>query len=349
MDERTGRPIKPFAADDDPKATGKTVSSNGGDDVPRPSASIILVSPDNEVLLLHRVKDSSSFPSAHVFPGGNLSEQDGELPAVGKQSRHFESKAYRRAAIRELFEESGILLARNSESKELISVPQLERERGRYCIHSGETTFDDWVKNQDQLAEPDIENLVPFTHWITPTGLKFGRRYTTQMYLYLLPVKTLSTYDSEVEFQDPTPDGDIEITSAKFLSATEWLRLARSGSIIMFPPQVLLLTLIAQFLDPSTPWPSDEELEERRAGLMEFINKDRPPWTERYMSPRIIGLNPDKRLILGLDSPGRELEGSQFKGDKERVILVNFRKDGPREVEVRWKKEVMQNVDKGRL
>lgn len=195
----------------------------------------------------------------------------------------------------------------------------------------------------------NAENLIPFTHWITPTGLKFARRYTTQMYLYLLPITTTSTYDSEVDFQDPTPDGDIEITSAKFLSATEWLRLARSGSVIMFPPQILLLTLISQFLDPSTPWPSDEELEVRRKELLDFIHGDHPPWTERYMSPTIIGLNPDKRLILGLDSPGRELEGSKVKGDNERVILVNFRKEGPREVEVRYKKEVMAKLDKGRL
>ncbi|KAI5305444.1 hypothetical protein KEM56_004415 [Ascosphaera pollenicola] len=347
MDERTGRPVTPVADGDSGAQNGKEKGAGGA--IPRPSASIILISPDNEVLLLHRVKDSSSFPSAHVFPGGNLSEQDGKLPAERSYQRHFENEAYRRAAVRELFEESGILLARNTETKNMINVDHLERERGRNAIHAGEIRFDDWLKNQDQHAEPDIENLIPFTHWITPTGLRFARRYTTQMYLYLLPITTLSTYDSEVDFQDPTPDGEIEITSAKFLSATEWLRLARSGSVIMFPPQILLLTLISQFLDPSTPWPSDEELEARRAELMKFIHGDRPPWTQRYMSPSVIGLNPDKRLILGLDSPGRELEGSKVKGDSERVILVNFRKDGPREVEVRWKKEVLAKLDKGRL
>lgn len=115
-----------------------------------------MISPDNEVLLLHRVKDSSSFPSAHVFPGGNLSEQDGKIPAVGSYQRHFENGAYRRAAIRELFEESGVLLARNSETKEMINVPHLERERGRNAIHAREIEFQDWLKNQDQHAEPDI-------------------------------------------------------------------------------------------------------------------------------------------------------------------------------------------------
>ena len=41
--------------------------------IPRPSASVLLVSPNNQVLLLQRVKQSSSFASAHVFPGGKIS------------------------------------------------------------------------------------------------------------------------------------------------------------------------------------------------------------------------------------------------------------------------------------
>lgn len=45
-------------------------------------------------------------------------------------------------------------------------------------------------------------------------------------------------------------------------------------------------------------------------------------------------------MVLGLDKPGLELEGSGRRGDEERVVLVEFRKDGPRKVEVRWRREV---------
>lgn len=68
---------------------------------PRPSASIILLSPTNQVLLLHRVKTSSAFPSAHVFPGGNLSDYHdvdvggAGLPPPGNPARHEDSLAYR--------------------------------------------------------------------------------------------------------------------------------------------------------------------------------------------------------------------------------------------------------------
>ncbi|KAJ6171828.1 hypothetical protein N7470_000895 [Penicillium chermesinum] len=98
--------------------------------VPRPSSSVILVSPKNEILLLHRVQTSSSFASAHVFPGGNLSKQDGPCPPPEDFKHHDDAPPYRRAAIRELFEESGILLAKNSKSGELLFVDEAAREKG---------------------------------------------------------------------------------------------------------------------------------------------------------------------------------------------------------------------------
>ena len=93
--------------------------------VPRPSASVLLVSPQNQFLLLQRVKQSSSFASAHVFPGGNVSTfHDGEMPGPESPDRHVDSDVYRMAAIRETFEESGIILARNSGFGRLIEVPE---------------------------------------------------------------------------------------------------------------------------------------------------------------------------------------------------------------------------------
>lgn len=50
----------------------------------------------------------------------------------------------------------------------------------------------------------------------------------------------------------------------------------------------------------------------------------------------------DGRSVLGLDKPGPELVGSGRGGDGERVVLVRFSKEGPRDVEVRWRKEVLE-------
>lgn len=110
----------------------------------------------NEILLLHRVQTSSSFASAHVFPGGNLSSQDGPCPPPEDHTRHYDSPAYRRAAIRELFEESGILLAKDGTSGKILAVDEENRERGRRLIHQNQMSFDNWLKQQQATAEPDI-------------------------------------------------------------------------------------------------------------------------------------------------------------------------------------------------
>ena len=122
--------------------------------VPRPSASVLLVSPQNQFLLLQRVKQSSSFASAHVFPGGNVSTfHDGEMPGPESPDRHVDSNVYRMAAIRETFEESGIILARNSGFGRLIEVPEAEREEGRRQVHSNKVKFESWLAGKGGKAD----------------------------------------------------------------------------------------------------------------------------------------------------------------------------------------------------
>lgn len=101
------------------------------------------------------MQTSSSFPSAHVFPGGNLSEtQDGEIPGPRDPRRHVDGPSYRLGAIRECFEESGILLARkNDGSGAFLDVPEKERERARKEIHNGKLRFSDWVKSQGGFVD----------------------------------------------------------------------------------------------------------------------------------------------------------------------------------------------------
>lgn len=117
---------------------------------------MILVSPKNQVLLLHRVKTSTSFASAHVFPGGNLSTQDGSCPPPEDHARHEDSSSYRHAAIRELFEESGILLAKEQDSGRMLVVDEETREKGRRLIHQNKVSFAEWLGQQSSAAQPDI-------------------------------------------------------------------------------------------------------------------------------------------------------------------------------------------------
>ena len=80
---------------------------------------------------------------------------DGILPASGV-ARHTDNLAYRTGAIRELFEESGILLARDSitnsnnnnahRSSGLLSISARDRLRGRRAIHNEKVRFGTWLR-----------------------------------------------------------------------------------------------------------------------------------------------------------------------------------------------------------
>ncbi|KAI0409826.1 hypothetical protein F4802DRAFT_542229 [Xylaria palmicola] len=331
---------------------------------PRPSSSIILISPTNQVLLLHRVKTSTSFASAHVFPGGNLSEfHDGAVPPSGDLKRHVDSLAYRLGAIRETFEESGILLAREgSRDGPLLNLPTSERDKARKAIYENEITFGKWLETVGGVA--DTENLIPFTRWLTPAGMA-TKRFTTQMYIYMLPLEETSTDDAVLsaarhEALIPTPDGGAEITAAHFDDAPAWLARQGRGEVILFPPQYFLLHLLSRFLE-GRPAPADlaqtrAYYAAQRAGLRAFLGAvptasrakaaSHPtsliPWADKVISPATLGLrHDDRRSILALDKPGLELRDSGRGGDWERVVLVHFGKGGPRNVEVRDREEVL--------
>ncbi|OJD36719.1 nudix domain-containing protein [Diplodia corticola] len=355
---------------------------------PRPSSSILLLSPTNEVLLLHRVQTSSSFPSAHVFPGGNCEAfHDGELPDVGSEGRHADGPAYRWAGVRECFEESGILLVKDSGNGGGEGGGMVEegvRERARKEVHGGTRRFGDVLAEWGVVG--DVDNLIPFTRWITPTNAP--KRFTTQMYLYLMPLApetppsspttttTTTTTPTgaaplplplplthEAVIPLPTPDGGVEHTAARFLPAHAWLDLARAGDIILFPPQFFLLHLVAQHVcstPPSSPSPSPSSsspspspspssppqprslLQRQRDSLLSFVREG--GWGEKCISPAVVGggrRKSDGRVVLALDKPGWELEGSGREGVREYVVLVDFRREGPRRVEVGLRSEVL--------
>ncbi|RMZ81818.1 hypothetical protein DV738_g2001, partial [Chaetothyriales sp. CBS 135597] len=313
--------------------------------VPSPSASVILISPTNTVLLLHRKQTSSAFPSAHVFPGGNLDASDGELPPSPTDvNRHKESLPYRIGAIRELFEETGILLAKETVAQaasttSLLQVSDADRLHGRKAVHGKQLTFQQWLSQQSRSAILHTDGLVPFTHWITPANVP--KRFSTQMYIYFVHLQ-----EADNPSIHATSD-EIETMHPEYKSAREWIRLAQAGDVILFPPQFLLLHIISQFLDSdltssssaSSSSPSASEIIARRRRLYDFITTDQSPvpWTDKYISP-IGAFSPllgdeDERIALKLNRPGPELEGSGLVGDDSFVVLTKFQREGPRRLE----------------
>jgi hypothetical protein len=154
---------------------------------------------------------------------------------------------------------------------------------------------------------------------------------------------------SEALIPTPTSDGGVEHTAALFAPCSTWLAQARANEIILFPPQFYLMHLIAPFLSAPPPYqaPTPEELQKQRDAVLAFLQSpsspSSAPWSDRVMSP--VGLfmrKSDGRSVLALDKPGLELEGSGRGGDPERVVLVRFSKAGPRDVDVRWRREALE-------
>lgn len=345
----TSKPSIPWSTENKPITNAATdAKSMKPPPRPSPSASTIVISGSNRVLLLHRTKTSSAFPSAHVFPGGNLEPSDGPLPPDDSDpARHLDSIAYRTGAIRELFEESGVLLARESAdpNQPLLELDPDTRLAGRNDVHGGKLKLHDWLKQQSATAVLDTGSLIPFTHWITPTNVP--KRFTTQMYVYFVPVAErrrhlLATADK------------VETMSPEWKTPAEWIAQADAGKIILFPPQYILLYIISQFLDkPGDPAESrdipEEERSARREALHHFMTTDKSPvpWTEKVISP-IPGPAKwkDGRQILALDKQGPELKDAELKGDTSRFVLVKFSKEGPREVSVIDRKEAEAELAK---
>ncbi|KAK4143960.1 uncharacterized protein C8A04DRAFT_36998 [Dichotomopilus funicola] len=277
------------------------------------------------------------------------------------KSVHEDGPAYRLAAIRETFEESGILLAKRAgqtrEQGGLLQLSDDVREDGRKKVHANEVRFEEWVREQG--GEPDVDNLIPFTRWITPHGPP--KRFTTQMYLYMLPLSSTSTTTTgsglvqqqtrELVIPAPTHDGGVEHTAAAFDHASTWLARARAGEIILFPPQFYLLHLVSAFLDSAAPTSSpssqqDHHHQTARTSLLNFLahtptsssspftstTTNHPTasisWGQKVISPAVLFMRSrDGRVVLGLDKPGPELRGSDPSakgGDMERVVLVKF-------------------------
>jgi 8-oxo-dGTP pyrophosphatase MutT (NUDIX family) len=345
--------------------------------------SVLLISPHNQILLLHRVRTSSSFASAHVFPGGALSaEHDGEIPPVDSPMRHKDGPAYRLAAIRETFEECGILLAKSKKTgKHITGLSDEEREEGRKAVHGGKIAFLDLLSRWD--AEPDTDSLIPFTRWVTPPNVP--KRFTTQMYIYFLPLGSVSptkkaanpatppssglAEEDEIVIPNPTHDGGIEHTAARFLPPNKWIDLARQNRIILFPPQFFLTLMLSPFLSPTVTSPSDPipdthtlQLERERA--IDFINKPRMyhgeeevSFAEACISPIPFGkgkYGEDKQdgtgrgidkytAVLDLSNAGGEVnkQGLGRRGIREWVVTTQFKGEGPRNVDVRLRDEVL--------
>jgi 8-oxo-dGTP pyrophosphatase MutT (NUDIX family) len=161
--------------------------------IPRPAATVLLLRdgpPGIEVFMQVRHQDMAFASGALVFPGGRVDPEDHVLAADADLSPATArldplAGALRVAAIRETFEESGVLLVRPRGEAALVSG---ERLRG---LSAGEGGFARMLADAGLVLAADL--LVHFAHWITPVYRP--RRFDTHFFALAAPVDQLAAHD----------------------------------------------------------------------------------------------------------------------------------------------------------
>ena len=163
-------------------------------------ASTILLLRDGaeglEVFMVVRHHQIDFASGALVFPGGKVDKAD-SVPEVrarvdGAEGVEDTLLALRVAAIREAFEEAGVLLARSGQTGEVVDAARLSSlERYRDALNKGELGIAEFLERENLRIAADM--LTPFAHWITPSMMP--KRFDTHFYLAEAPADHLAVHD----------------------------------------------------------------------------------------------------------------------------------------------------------
>jgi len=187
---------------------------------------------------------------AYVFPGGRLDEEDCD-PQLSRYCRDLSaSEAKERlqepglsehralglflAAIRETFEEAGVLLARDF-TGHLVSFRE-GKTAGRFAsyrlqLHEKSLSLNELARRENILFAADL--LTPYAHWITPEIER--KRFSTRFFLAVHPRGQLPFHDT------------IEMTKSLWISPAEALEQHRAGKILLMPPTLKTVEELNEF------------------------------------------------------------------------------------------------------
>jgi 8-oxo-dGTP pyrophosphatase MutT (NUDIX family) len=227
--------------------------------VPVPSASVLLLRdgvPDArghrlEVLLQRRAQSMAALGGMHVFPGGKVDPQDGAMAATAglldvppatdtTNTTGLNLRVWQVAALRELFEEAGVLLALGAHDRPPAAeaLPALRAE-----VLAGA----DWVVLlRKHSLRWHTAALQPFTRWITPLQPAIGRhRFDTLFFLARLP-------EGQTVLQD-THEG-AESTESLWLRPREAMEQYQASRMELVPPQLMGLAQLARHPTVHSAW-----------------------------------------------------------------------------------------------
>jgi 8-oxo-dGTP pyrophosphatase MutT (NUDIX family) len=229
---------------------------------PRPASTVVLVRADGiefQVYLLKRSEKSGFFPGSYVFPGGTVAAEDRDadlwlrhhdldLPGVERRLSGTlpatEMLAHGVAAIRETFEEAGVLMA--SRAQDAHSGMKAICEM-RKVVRLAKGWLREWVGSGGWYLQ--LSRLAPWSHWITPEAFK--PRYDTRFFLAFVPPD-----------QECSPD-DRETTHGIWVAPAQALASNLEGETPLSPPTLVTLQ---ELLHYKTLTGLQDEVGQRRWG-----------------------------------------------------------------------------------
>ena len=211
--------------------------------VPKPAATVMFVrdgSAGLEVFMLRRVATMAFAPRSLVFPGGGVDPRDADprLPWAGPSPADWAARletdeATARelvvAAVREVFEECGVLLAGPSPDRVVADVSGSHWHGQRQLLLDRSRSLAEVLIEHGLVLRSDL--LAYRAHWITPEFEP--RRYDTRFFAAAVP-------DGQ-SADDHSTEADV----ADWMSATEVLEAYQQGGAMMLPPTVVSVEEIA--------------------------------------------------------------------------------------------------------
>ncbi|KAK7040933.1 hypothetical protein VNI00_009529 [Paramarasmius palmivorus] len=245
--------------------------------------------------MVQRNLQASAFAGVTVFPGGNFDKSQDE--------------SFQMTAIRETFEESGLLIA-SPKSPGGRLPPDTVLDEARHTIHRQKLPFQAFLDQHGLKA--DTESLMPFTEWITPVGAP--RRFHARFYVAFLPSTSSSGFTSGTKQERrPKPDGGQEVIRARFIHPQSAIAEFDAQKITFMPPQYYILHTLSSILTGSRNAAEQQEKVKQLAygkfGKM-VINPKRMEGSEDAAGPAI------------LTYEGDETRGGS-KGRLHRAVVVS--------------------------
>lgn len=192
--------------------------------------------PGVEVLMLRRTAAMRFAPGAYVFPGGSVDPADSspDIGWFGPDPAEFGARlgtsaelarALVCAAVRETFEESGVLLAGAPAGGPLADPSGPSWEAGRAALTEGILTLAELLASHGLVLRADL--LLPWARWITPAGE--SRRFDARFFAAALPDGQRATGHAA------------ESDHVAWLRPADAIAAARAGEMSLLPPTAATL------------------------------------------------------------------------------------------------------------